>query len=1039
MKKVVFLVLLNSIILSINAQNYSNDLWTKNSNLKSASTDVLPRESNPSRFELYHLNLALLKENLKDAPSRGDSFGRSNVIISFPNAEGILEDFQIMEASVMEPELQKKYPDIRSYIGKGIDNSGEIIRFSVTPLGLNCLQLSNTESDVLIDPYTKDRLNYMVYSQKDLPNLGISLENDVIDLALNKNTNILKSAQTTGSSPNDGKLRIFRLAMVTTGECSQNFLDAEGIAASESDEVKKSSILSSLNIFMIKANVIFERDLSLTMVLVANNKDIIFLDPATDNLTNDYSLGLGGEGQAIINSVIGFSNYDISNILYYGSGGWSGGRPCVFGKGGSVSGYIPGAESLSIGLFSHEIGHSLGAGHTFNGGIGTSCGNARSVLSSVEPGGGSTIMAYTMCGAQNIVQITDNYFHLASIREMWETISNAGCIATTITGNHAPVLEKLTNFTIPISTPFVLNVTASDIDGDNLTYTWEQLDPELAIAPPISTSTEGPSFRSLPPNNSSMRLFPDKNTIASGNTSNVWEVLPSVARTMRFGVNVRDNNIIGGQSSSDETTITFDANSGPFIVTFPSKSILWNIATSQTITWNVANTNTSPINCLYVNILLSTDGGFTFPIVLASLVPNDGSQEINVPDVSTKGARIKIESAGNVFYAVNNGFISINPAIGQTFVPDDNFEQALINQGYDNVLDDYVLTANIKNITSLDISYKNINTLIGIEDFVNIKSLKCEYNKLKSIDVNLNTNLEVLICNGNELSSLDVSKNTKLIDLMCSQNKITSLDFSNNPELNSVNAISNQLISIDVSKNNNLTYLEVSNNKLISLDVRNNIALLTLSFTANQLTSIDVSKNSNLRGLFPNYNKLNSIDITNNILLERLNCSGTQLISLDISKNTKLKDIDCSGNKLIAINLTNNPSVETLRAANNKLTSIDVSNLIKLIFLDFTQNFSVCIQTSPEQLSNIPSSWYKDSWASYSVDCSLVVVEKTFVPDDNFEQALIDKGFDDVLDDYVLSSMIKPLTSLDISNRNIISLNGIEDFVNLKSLVCYSH
>jgi len=217
----------------------------------------------------------------------------------------------------------------------------------------------------------------------------------------------------------------------------------------------------------------------------------------------------------------------------------------------------------------------------------------------------------------------------------------------------------LPNYTIPISTPFILNANASDSNGDNLTYTWEQLDTEITAYPLESTATGGPAFRSIPPIVTSKRYFPNQATIISGLLSNPWEVLPSVGRTMRFGVNVRDNRINGGQSASKETVVTFVAGSGPFKVTSQSTDVIWGAGTAQTITWDVANTNLAPVNCSFVNILLSTDAGLTFPTILASNVTNDGSHEIVVPNSATNKARIKVESAENIFYSINAKNITI--------------------------------------------------------------------------------------------------------------------------------------------------------------------------------------------------------------------------------------------------------------------------------------------------------------------------------------------------------------------------------------------
>jgi hypothetical protein len=223
--------------------------------------------------------------------------------------------------------------------------------------------------------------------------------------------------------------------------------------------------------------------------------------------------------------------------------------PCVTGnKARGVTGVNnPIGDSYAIDYVIHEMGHQFGAHHSFNSEAG-SCGDGnRNDPTAVEPGSGSTIMAYAgLCAPENVQSNSDSYFHLVSIREMWANIKlgNSNCAQLTPTENNPPILEDLPNYSIPISTPFVLNAAGSDIDGDDLTYTWEQLDTEITSVPLVSTATGGPAFRSVAPGNSSKRYFPDINTVIAGNLSTAWEVIPSVERTMKFGVNVRDNKII---------------------------------------------------------------------------------------------------------------------------------------------------------------------------------------------------------------------------------------------------------------------------------------------------------------------------------------------------------------------------------------------------------------------------------------------------------------------------------------------------------------
>ncbi|MHB1147375.1 MAG: reprolysin-like metallopeptidase [Lutibacter sp.] len=659
-----FLLTLSLCLLffAVSAQN-SDELWTKKTDFEKNTSKKLARKSIPNKFETYQLNINQLKSRLNNAPKRKGNLDKSSTVISFPNEKGKLEKYQIFEASIMEESLQNQYPNIRSYVGKGIDNSASVIRFSVTSMGLHAMVLRNAEGSVYIDPYTENNDSYIVYSSKNLPSI------EPFECKFDEVNTVQKTSVTTTSAKaenaNDGKLRTFRLAVATTGEYSQFHLTRQNISSTATDEVKKAAVLSAIVNTMTRVNGLFERDVSLTMILVANNTSVIFLDAATDGFTNNDANKLIDESQTTINSIIGSANYDIGHTFSTGGGGLAQlNAPCITtqkarGITGSSS---PIGDPYDIDYVSHEMGHQYGAHHTFNSDAGGCGNNNRNNGTAVEPGSGSTIMAYAgLCAPYNVQADADSYFHLVSIREMWANISTGSstCAAVSVTGNSAPIINDLLNYTIPISTPFILNANASDSNGDNLTYTWEQLDTEIAAYPLVSTATAGPAFRSIPPIVTPKRYFPNQATVNLGNLSNTWEVLPSVGRTMRFGVNVRDNNSAGGQSASKETIVTFAAGSGPFKVTSQSTDVIWAAGTSQTITWDVANSNLAPVNCSFVNILLSTDAGLTFPITLASNVPNDGSQGIVVPNNATNKARIKVESAGNIFYSINAKNITI--------------------------------------------------------------------------------------------------------------------------------------------------------------------------------------------------------------------------------------------------------------------------------------------------------------------------------------------------------------------------------------------
>ena len=661
----IVFIFFTSQYFSASAQKSSN-IWSKKSISEKSSSLKIPRKSVPKQYKVYDLDLESLKNRLKNAPKRQHGLNNSTVTLNFPNSNGELENFEIFETPILEENLQKRFPNIKSYIGKSTKNPGVTIRFSVTAAGLNAMTLKNSGESIFIDPYTKNKASYLVYKKSDSP---VPDEHFVCKFddynANNKTTSNKSNTSSKPENANDGQLRTYRLAVATTGEYAQFHLAQQGVSNSETDSIKKAAVLSAIVTTMTRVNGIFERDVALTMVLVDKNTDIIFLDGVTDNFTNDDAQELINESQTVINSIIGTNNFDIGHTFSTGGGGLAQlNSPCTFtGRARGITGSSnPIGDSYDIDYVAHEMGHQYGARHTFNAESG-SCGGNRSAATSVEPGSGSTIMAYSgLCSPYNIQNLSDAYFHYVSIQEMWANISEGNssvCGTLSDTNNSAPEIEPLKNYTIPVLTPFALTTNATDVNDDLLTYTWEQIDTEATEYPLVSTATSGPAFRSLQPSENPERTFPNMSTILGGNTANQWEVLPSVSRTMTFALTVRDNNENGGQTTSDQTVITFTNSANSFKVTSQNTQENWDAGTAQLVSWDVANTNSDPVNCSHVNILFSTDGGQTYPITLASNVPNNGSYTIVSPEVTTTSGRIKVESVGNIFFNVNLANISV--------------------------------------------------------------------------------------------------------------------------------------------------------------------------------------------------------------------------------------------------------------------------------------------------------------------------------------------------------------------------------------------
>jgi len=646
------------LLVSTVSFGQTNGLWSSETRENLVLYQKNARKFVPVNEKIFRLNISLFKEKLKGCSVRGKkaNLKKSKLTIPFPDKNGKIQYYEVFEAPIMSPELQEKYPQIRSYVGKSIGTTNTTIRFSVSQLGLHVFRFSEEGASEFIDPYTKDGLSYTVYSKKDVPAKSKGMECLVDDIAKvsiqNKKSTLAREFAT------DGKLRTFKLALACTGEYAQFHLTDQSIAASATEAVKKAAVLAAMNVTMTRVNALFERDVSLTMQLVANNTAVIFLDAATDGFSNGDANAMLLESQAICNGAIGFANYDIGHVFALGDSGLAElSSPCTGKKAQGVTGAVsPKGDTFDIDFVIHEMGHQFGATHTFN----NSCSDNRTGSTAVEPGSGSTIMGYAGICAPNVVSNSDAYFHGVSIEQMYATITtgSSNCAGLSDTGNSAPTANAGNDFVIPHSTPFVLKGEGVDTDG-SLSYSWEQTDTQVATMPPVSESTGGPLFRSLPPSSTAVRCFPKLETILAGELGTTWERLPSVGRFLNFKFTVRDNVISGGQVAFDNMRLGIDADSGPFVVTSQNGAEVFNVGESKTVVWDVANTNTAPVDVTEVNILLSVDGGLTFPITLASNVVNDGTHDVVVTNNVTTQGRIKVEAVNNVFYSINQTDIQI--------------------------------------------------------------------------------------------------------------------------------------------------------------------------------------------------------------------------------------------------------------------------------------------------------------------------------------------------------------------------------------------
>ncbi len=670
MKKSTFksIVVLSLLLLcfGINAQN-SSKIWTPVSESSIALKAKEFRNSVPTEYKLFSLNSRALQTVLNNAPSRA-SLGTSNAIIELPVANGEMQKFRIVDASTFAPELQQRHPNIRSFAGQGIDDPTAIARFSTSPYGVNVMITSSTNATYYIDPYTQDKQAYIGYSRKDIPS---SLEPFVclVEDEVGPRNNTTEGNENATRNADDGILRTFRLALASNAEYSYfHWFVQAGIDPGAPDAEKKAAVLAAMNVAMTRVNGIFEKDVSLTMEIIADNEDIIFLDTATDGLSNDSSMI--NQIQAVIDNAIGFANYDIGHVFSTGGGGIAQLRsPCSANKARGVTGLPqPINDPFYVDYVAHEMGHQYGGNHTQNN-------NCQRSSASYEPGSASTIMGYAGICPPNVQNNSDDYFHGFNIQEMWNFISvgSGQCAAQTPTNNLPPTADAGANVTIPKSTPFILKGVATDPDGDVLSHCWEQLNNQPAQMPPSNTSTVGPAFRSIDPLASPDRFMPAIATVLAGNTQSTWEVVPAVGRTMNFRYTVRDNVAGGASTASDNMIVTVDGVAGPFVVTSQAVPTTWTTGTTETITWNVAGTDVAPVSSPNVDIWFSTDGGLTYPVSIALNVPNNGSALINVPNLNTTTGRLMVMSSNNIFYDLNNAVITVDGVVGTEDFTFDNF------------------------------------------------------------------------------------------------------------------------------------------------------------------------------------------------------------------------------------------------------------------------------------------------------------------------------------------------------------------------------
>jgi len=657
MRLIYSLTLVLGLFSSLAAQISTPNFWAPVAPEAITLPANAQRSLQPSALAAFQLDYNAMETALKTAPMEFTPAARERaLLLDLPMADGSMRTFKVVESPVMAPELAAKFPAIHTYSGIATDGSGVIVRLGVGYNGFHAFIFGDQLGIQSVRPYAEGQQTvYMAYKISDLPRAAAEAEficgtDDFESFLQNENTHSGQQAVAErGAEP--VQLKVYRAAIAAKGEYSVFHGGTKPL------------VLSALTVAMNFINAILERDFDVRYQLIANNDAIIFLDPATDPYTGETVGDWMDQNPGAINPIIGINSYDVGHVFsQYSTGAQVGvvsGRVCqLLTKGrGASSAASPNAEYFFL-VAAHEMCHQLSGGHSWNNCPGAEIQIAEGTA--FEPGSGTTIMSYAgSCGGGNNIQgDSDPYFHVGNIAQVRNFVATGDgnlCGETLSTNNNTPVAATdipALGLYLPISTPFVLTGSGSDPDGDVLSYCWEQYDlgPSVQLGTPTGTA---PSFRSYPPVSTPSRTFPRIQTVA-GNNPSASEVLPTYNRLLTFRMTVRDNHTGGGGVDWVEVKMQSTTTAGPFLVTYPNELLTWNVGENQIVSWDVANTDGSLVNCQSVNIHLSIDGGLTYPILLASGVPNTGSYCVEVPNNVSNAARIRVQADDHIFFDISN-------------------------------------------------------------------------------------------------------------------------------------------------------------------------------------------------------------------------------------------------------------------------------------------------------------------------------------------------------------------------------------------------
>ncbi|WP_211475052.1 reprolysin-like metallopeptidase [Collimonas humicola] len=662
-----------------------------------AAKTGLPKQT--TAFRTLTLDFNDLKNALADVPfSNVENGGFSSksagsiapVKLALPLPEGTaFTEFQLFDSGTLPPTLAQRYPEIRSL--RGSDSKGRQLRLDISPQGMKAM-VYDEKGAWLVQPI--ETLGGKVAEAKATGGQYSSFRRAALPASATPFHEGEISKILPSPDKKSGSAKFSNQSKTVTGTIRRDFRIAVA-ASSKYTATFGGTIkggLAAVTTMINRVNEVYEKDLGIHFTLVNDNDKIIYTDPKKDpyNIPVEpeitYPSRVIAKNVLNLDKVVGKRNFDIGHVVDTGSGGQAGtiGNSCSDEPGdknkaaGTTGRPDPVGDAFSIDYVAHELGHQLGAWHSFDQ---CTLSNGRTTIadSSVEPGGGTTVMAYAgICAPNENIQLhSDPYFHGISLDQInaWVSAKGGACAAKKLNDSVAPFIDvsSLSSYdensgtdkvlSIPTKTPFSLRGKATGAVGAAMTYAWEEFD----VGPKhngraLIDDGKNPIFRSSLPSASGERTFPRMAAILGYEPLGNGEVYPAKARTLHFRLTARDN--LGQQAataSSDDLMINVIDTGGAFAITAPVKAAVFAVGSTQTVKWAVSKTDQAPISCANVKIDLSTDGGYTYLATpLAKSVANNGSASVKLPKSKTKTGRIKVSCADNVFFAVSPANFEIN-------------------------------------------------------------------------------------------------------------------------------------------------------------------------------------------------------------------------------------------------------------------------------------------------------------------------------------------------------------------------------------------